>query len=209
LKKSPHSTNAALAEFWLANAVPGRLGLIHVDLVAANLISWGEKWVTPTGEPSSWTHCFMFIESRNDVPWIAESDVHVPLPGFRPKPDGPQQNSVLKWSSTMIDRASVLDPGLTPEQFEQAEAKARALLSAGYTYRFSELAEAWVAMMKHDLTYVGPMHREDSMHCGHFLRACLAAASCDPFGLNVLPHNTVPELFAQAFPQVAAWQRHE
>jgi hypothetical protein len=149
----------------------------------------------------------MFIEPRNGIPWIMESDVHVPLPGFMPKPDGPQENPVLKWSSQLIDRAAVLEPGLTPEEFQAAQQAARTLMAAGYSYRFAELAEAFVAMMKHDLMYRSPMHRDDSMHCGHFLREVLGAAGCDPFGPNVLPHNTVPELFAQAFPFIARWQK--
>ncbi len=181
--------------------------MIHVDFMAAKLINWVEKWVTPTGEPSPWTHAFIFIQPRNGVPWIAESDISVPLPGFLPKADGPQENPVLKWSSNMIDQAAVFDAGLTPEKSRTAEEAARHFMSAGYTYRFTDLADTFVAMMKRDLTYKGPLHRDDSMHCGHFLRECLCAAGCDPFGPKVLPHNTVPELFAQAFPQVAEWRK--
>ncbi|HEY3294715.1 MAG TPA: hypothetical protein VGL38_04720 [bacterium] len=207
MKKSPRLTDPNLLEFWRTYAAPGRIGLIHINFVAAKLINWGEKWVTPTGEPSPWTHVFMFTKPRRGMPWIAESDFHVPLPGFLPKPDGPQENPVQKWSSTTIDRAAVVDTGLTHEQFEAAEHAAQHLMSSGYSYRFAELAEAWVAMLKHDLTYVSPLHRDDSMHCGHFLRECLSAAACDPFGPGVLPHNTVPELFAQKFSHIAEWSK--
>jgi hypothetical protein len=209
MNKSLPVPNPDLLAFWREHAMPGRIGILHIDFIAAKLITWGEKWVTPTGQPSIWTHSFMFLEPKDGIPWIAESDVHVPLPGFRPKPDGPQLNPVSKWSSLTVDRAAVLDTGLNDAQLHEAEQKVLELLHAGYTYRFTELAEAWVAMIKHDLTYTSPLHHEDSMHCGHFLRIVLGAAGCDPFGAAVLPHNTVPELFAQSFPIIAEWTKTE
>jgi hypothetical protein len=207
MKAYTREIDPALAAFWRAHAAPGRIGLIHIDMALAKLINWAEGLVTPNGEPSLWTHCFLFIESREGEPWIAESDAHVPLPGFRPKLDGPQENSIDKWAISVIDRALVVDAGLSIEQIRRTEATAKALIEAGYTYRYSELADAWIALLKKDLKYTGPLYSPDSMHCAHFLRECLKAAGCDPFGDNILPKNTVPEFFAQKFPPLAEWKK--
>ena len=99
----------------------------------------------------------------------------------------------------------MLDPALQDHQLTRFEEGVRQILRAGYTYRVGELAEAWVAMRKRDLRYRGRLHRDDSMHCGHFVRDCLRGAGCDPLGPGVLPENTVPELIARAFPVAAKW----
>jgi hypothetical protein len=205
MKVYGRSLNPQLLSFWYDHAALGRIGLIHIDLVTARLINWAESRVTPDGEPSPWAHVFVFLRPRHGVPWIAESDLNVPLPGFRPKPNGPQVNPIYKWSHPAVDRVAVLDPGLSDQQSARLEEGVREILRGGYTYRVGELAEAWLAMLKHDLTYRGRFHREDSMHCGHFVRECLRLMDCDPFGPDVLPENTVPELIAHAFPVVAEW----
>ena len=206
MKTFGRSINPQLLSFWYEHAAFGRIGLIHVDLVTARLINWAERWVTTDGEPSAWAHVFIFLPLRNGIPWIAESDMNVPLPGFRPKPNGPQENLIYKWSHPAIDRAIVVDPGLNTAQLKKLQEGIRSILNAGFTYRVGELAEAWVAMVKRDLTYRGPLHRDDAMHCGHFVRECLKAADCDPFGPHILPDNTVPEHIAQVFPMIAEWQ---
>ncbi|RPH96383.1 hypothetical protein EHM69_01585 [candidate division KSB1 bacterium] len=205
MKAFSRSINPELLSFWYDYAAPGRIGLIQIDVVTARLINWVERRVTPSGEPSPWAHVFFFIRPRHGVPWIAESDMNVPLPGFRPKPSGPQKNLIYKWSHPGINRAAILDPGLSALQVEDLEKIIRRLLNAGYTYRVSELAEAWIAMVKQDLTYRGPLYHSDSMHCSHFVRECLRLIGCDPLGASVSPENTVPELIAQAFPVVAEW----
>jgi hypothetical protein len=205
MKVYSHTINSDLLAFWQENAVPGRIGLIHIDLITARLINWAQQRVTVDGAPSSWTHCFMFLDPRGDMPWITESDVRVPLPGFRPKPSGPQENPVDKWALEIVDRAVLVDPGLTPEQWSQLQVGEKRLLTAGYTYRYQELFEAWVALLKKDLAFRSPLHRDDSMHCGHYLRVLLQTVGIDPYGPSVLPENTVPELFSQVFPIVAEW----
>jgi hypothetical protein len=205
MKVYGRSLNPHLLSFWYEHAAVGRIGLVHIDIVTARLIGWAERRVTPDGEPSPWAHVFVFLKPRSGVPWIAESDLNVPLPGFRPKPNGPQENPIYKWSHPAVDHAVVLDPALQDHQLIQFEEGVRQILRAGYTYRVGELAEAWVAMRKHDLRYRGRLHRDDAMHCGHFVRDCLRGAGCDPLGPGVLPENTVPDLIAHAFPVVAEW----
>jgi hypothetical protein len=198
-----------LLTFWYRYGRPGRIGLIGLDTPPAKLIGWAERRVTPNGDVSAWVHVFMFSQKRHGVPWLVESDLHVPLPGFRPKPNGLQENAIYKWAHPLVTRARVVDAGLSDDQVARAVLEAQRLMQSGFTYRVSELAEAWVAMTKRDLRFRGRLHHEDAMHCGHFLRNCLRAADCDPFGSNVLPENTVPELFAQAFPTVAEWHGAE
>lgn len=205
MKAYSRSINPDLLRFWYDNAKPGLIGLVHIDFVTAKLINWVERRITPDGEPSPWAHVFLFLKPRHGIPWIAESDLFVPLPGVYPKPNGPQVNPIYKWSHPGVDRAIIVDPLLAVHQIERLEDVVGQLLRAGYTYRIGELAEAWVALNKHDLTYRGKLHRDDAMHCGHFVRECLHALNCDPFGPDILPDNTVPELVAQAFPAVAHW----
>ena len=198
-----------LLTFWYRHSRPGHIGLIGLDTVPARLIGWAEHWITPDSKPSDWVHVFLFTGRRHGVPWILESDLRVPLPGFRPKPNGPQENTIYKWSHPLIARAQIVDPGLSESQVAQVVQKAQIIMRTGYTYRVSELAETWVAMAKGDLRYRGRLRHEDSMHCGHFLRDCLRAADCDPFGAKILPENTVPEHFAQTFAVVAEWTQAE
>jgi hypothetical protein len=205
MKVYSRAINSELLDFWAKQARPGQIALIHIDLVTAKLINWAEKWVTPDGEPSPWTHCFMFIEPREGVPWITESDVAVPLPGYRPKPSGPQENPAEKWALEMIDHAAIVDPGLSPEQLDALKKVEQQILGDGYTYRYSGLLETGFAMFKGDLAYRNPLHRGDSMHCGHYLRVLLQSVGIDPFGEAVLPENTVPDLFGRSFPIVAEW----
>jgi hypothetical protein len=205
MKAFSRSINPELLSFWYAHAQAGRIGLVHIDIVTARLIGWVERRVTVHGEPSPWAHVFVFLRARSGVPWIAESDLNVPLPGFRPKPSGPQENPIYKWSHPAVDRVAVLETGMSDQQVLRFEQGVRQILRAGYTYRVGELASAWMAMLKRDLSYRGRLHRKDAMHCGHFVRESLRYAGCDPLDPDILPENTVPELIAQAFPVVAEW----
>lgn len=203
------SLNTQLLDFWYAHAAPGRIGLIGIDVITARLIGWAERHVTADHQPSPWAHVFLFIRPRHGVPWIAESDMPVPLPGFRPKPSGPQENPIYKWAHPAVDRAAVLDPGLSASEYLAVENGIAPFLKGEYRYRVSELAETWVALERHDPAFRGPLHRDDSMHCGHFVRACLRLVGRDPLCPDLLPENTVPEHLAQSFPVVAQWRRAE
>jgi hypothetical protein len=201
------SLNPALVEFWYAHVKPGQIGLVHLDFPPAKIINWAERFATPDGKPSPWAHGFIFLKPRNGVLWLAESDVNIPLPGFRSKPDGPQENVIYKWSHPMIDHAVVLDTGMTESQFDRIENIAAQLHQAGYTYGITSLLQSGIALAKKDLAYRARIGTETSMHCGHFLRACLMQAGIDPFGEAVLPENTVPALFPMVFPVIAEWKR--
>jgi len=210
VKATEGSLNPDLLSFWYEFASPGRIGLVHLDAPAARVINWAEKWVTPDGKPSWWTHVFLFTHPRSGVPWIAESDVSVPLPGFRQKISGPQENLIYKWCHPIVDRAAVADLQLSREQCDRLEAAAHALIRQRYTYRLSELAGTFLALATRDLRRRRSVRRmlrekDDSMHCAQFVRLCLSAAGCDPWGEPVRPENTVPEHYAQAFPIVAIW----
>ncbi|MBU0507566.1 hypothetical protein KKH27_01835 [bacterium] len=196
-----------LLAFWYEHARPGRIGLISIDVITARLIGWAERNLTPNREPSPWAHAFIFLRPRSGVPWIAESDMQVPLPGFRPKPNGPQENLIYKWSHPAVDRAVVLDPGLTEQQLLDVQRAITLYLDGGFRYSVSELAETWIALERGDPMFRGPLHRDDSMHCGHFIRSCLQSAGNDPLRSELLPENTVPEHLAQAFPVAAEWRR--
>jgi hypothetical protein len=199
--------NRPLLDFWYQYAQPGRIGLLHLDFLPAKVIGWAERQVTPGHKASLWVHVFLFGTPRHGIPWIFESDRNIPLPGFRPKPNGPQENPIYKWSHPFVDHAIVLDPRFEGDQVTKLLNKAAELVQSRYTYRFSELIDAWVAMERHDLHHRGRWHQNDSMHCGHFIRECLGAVGYDPFGPDILPDNTVPELFFQKIPALAEWIR--
>jgi hypothetical protein len=197
--------NSNLYEFYTAHAAPGRIGLIHLDFAPAKLINYGQKGLTKTGKSSLWVHAFLFTEQREGGWWIAESDVNVPLPGFRRKIDGPQENSIRKWSGQVVDRAAVLDAHLSEEQVRLALIRAQELQRAGYCYGLLALLGTWIAIKKKDLSYYSVFHRAKAMHCGCFVRECLMAAGNDPFGVNVLPENTAPELLYQRLSVIGEW----
>jgi hypothetical protein len=203
------SLNSELLEFWRIHGEPGRIGLVHLDFPPAKLINWAESWATPDGKPSPWVHCFIFLTPRDEMPWIAESDMNIPLPGFRPKADGPQENPVTKWSFSSVDQAIVLDTGIRPDQFQPIEHVAQMLHDQGYTYSVRSVLESAMALFRHDLSYRGPLHQPGSMHCGHFLRQCLALAGLDPFGPSVAAENTIPALFPTVFPTIGEWRRNQ
>jgi hypothetical protein len=205
MKIISRSLKPELVEFWYRHAKPGRIGLVHLDFPPAKLINWAERFAMPDGKPPPWAHCFLFLRPRNGVLWIAESDVFIPLPGFRIKPDGPQENLIYKWSHPLVDHAIVLDPGMNEDQFSRIENITSVLREAGYTYDITSLLQSGIALVRQDLTYRSAIRPGASMHCGHFLRTCLELAGIDPFGHSVLPENTVPALYPKVFPTVAEW----
>jgi hypothetical protein len=207
MKKSIDTINPELLEFWQTHGQPGRIGLIHLDYPPAKVINWAERFATPDGKPSPWVHCFLFLRKDDGYFRIAESDVYVPLLGIRPKPDGPQENSIRKWSHPLVDHVMVLDSGVTEEQFLRMEHAAQDLHEAGYTYGISSLVQSGIALVRQDMNYRGPLYQPTSMHCGHFLRHCLQLGHVDPFAASILPEHTVPALFPQVLPIVAEWER--
>ena len=207
MKVFGRSLDPQLLNFWYEQAAPGRIGLIGIDVITARLIGWAERRVTADHQPSPWAHAFFFLRPRHGVPWIAESDMQVPLPGFRPKPDGPQENPIYKWAHPAVTQAAVLDPGLSPTDLAAVEQRVAHFLKGGYTYRVSELAETWVSLERADPAFRGPLHRDDAVHCAQFVRECLQAAGRDPFPSDLLSENTVPEHLAQTLPIIAEWRR--
>ncbi|MDD5087423.1 MAG: hypothetical protein PHI18_01315, partial [bacterium] len=160
-------------------------------------------------QPSPWAHTFLFLQPRHGVPWIAESDLQVPFPGFRPRPNGPQENPIYKWAHPAVNQAIVLDPGLSPSELTAVQRRVHQFLHGGYTYRVSGLAETWVALERRDPAFRGPLHHDDAVHCAQFVRECMREAGRDPFLSDLLPENTVPEHLAQIFPRIAEWRRPE
>jgi hypothetical protein len=202
------SRNPELTAFYEEHARPGRMGLVHVDFAPAKLINWGQKRLTPDGKPSRWVHIFFFTEQRNQEWWIAESDVNVPLPGFRKNvTDGPQESPLRKWSGVVVDQAAIVDAGLTEAQTQMVFQRARELIAGGYFYGTFTLAGTWIAILKKDLSHRSILHRKKAMHCAHFVRECLIAAGCDPFGEKIRPANTAPETIYQTLNVIAEWKR--
>jgi len=171
------------------------------------LINWGQKRLTKDGKPSPWVHAFMFIESRDGVPWIAESDASVPWLGASKPVDGPQINSVVKWSGASVDRAVVLESPMSEEQYRIARARAEQLTHEHYHYSLIALAGTWIAVLKNNLQHRSILHRAKGIHCGEFVRACMSAAGADFLDDHVSLENTAPELIYQQFPIVAEWRR--
>lgn len=207
MKVFTRSLDSGLLDFWYTHAAPGRIGLIGIDVITARLIGWAERRVTANHQPSPWAHVFLFLRPRHGIPWIAESDLQVPLPGYRPKPNGPQVNPVYKWAHPAVTQAAVLDPGLSPSELTAVEKRIAHFLKGGYTYSLAELAETFVSLERQDPAFRGRLHRDDAVHCAHFVRECLQQAGRDPLPTDLLPENTVPEHYAQVFPIIAEWRR--
>jgi hypothetical protein len=202
-----YGINQDLLTFWLEHARPGRVGLIHLDFAPARIVNWGQKRLTRDGKPSRWVHAFMFIESRDSVPWIAESDARIPLPGFRKKVDGPQINSVKKWSGFVVDEAAVLESHLTEEQYRASRACVDELHRGNHIYSLVALVGTWVAIRKHDLRHHSILHRAKGMQCSQFVRQCIAAARRDFLDEDVSMENTAPEMVFQRLDLVAEWKK--
>lgn len=198
---------STLLEFWTEHGRPGRVGLIHLDFAPAKLINWGQKRLTRDGKPSPWVHAFLFIEERDGMPWIAESDLSLPLPGLRKPVNGPQLNSVAKWSGSRIDRAVVLDPHLTDEQYRHARMRAEKLLHEQYFYSLTALAGTWMAILRNDLRHHSLLHRARGMQCAQFVRQVLRTAEADFLGDEVSLENTAPEILYQRIELVREWTR--
>jgi hypothetical protein len=202
-----YSFDRYLQNFYVEHGMPGRIGLVHFNFVPAKLINWGQKKLTRNGKPSRWTHAFFFIEPREGIPWIAESDVKLPLPGFHNRSDGPQINSSRKWSSTIIDDAAILDPVLNSEQYGKVRAHTDCLLTCRLKYGLVALAGTWIAIQKNDLAHRNVFHRDSRMHCAQFVRECLKTASVDPWSDKIASFNLSPEALYQQFPVIAEWKR--
>lgn len=202
-----YSFDPELQNFFIKHGTPGLIGLVHFDFKPAFLINWGQKKLTRDGKSARFTHAFFFIEERDSIPWIAESDVNLPLPGFHNRKDGPQLNSSRKWSSTIIDDAAIVDPVLNEEQYKQMRSHADYLLQQGLKYGLIALAGTWIAIQKGDLSHQSILHHASRMHCSQFIRECLKAAGVDPWGERIASFNLAPEALYQEFPVIAEWTR--
>jgi hypothetical protein len=204
-----YTFDPGLQEFYRKYGKPGRIGLVHFDFKPALLINWGQKKLTRDGKPSRVTHAFFFIEGQEGIPWIAESDVNLPLPGFHNRLDGPQINSSRKWSTTIIDDAVIVDPVLSDDQYMHVRKHVDILLGQNLKYGLIALIGTWFAIRKQDLSHRSIFHRDSRIHCSQFVRECLRAAGVDPWGDCVASFNLTPEAIYQEYPAIADWTRRK
>jgi len=195
-----------LLRFWQANARPGYVGLIGIRFPLARLIGKSQAPLTPDGTPSLWAHAFIFQKGHDDIPWIYESDIGFPRRGIFHWMPQAQENPVTKWSTTRITQACVLEAGLDEGQVEAALVRAQQLISQGIRYRVRDLLATWLAIRRGKLEKENFLHSHDGLHCGAFVRTCLAAAGGDSVGDEIAVCNTVPEVLYQRLCLVARWE---
>ena len=198
--------NNDLLQFFTEHSKPGLIGLVGTNDTIGLAIREAQRSVTPDGNASLWSHCFIFGELRLDrrgagaitkSPYIFESDLKVNLfkPQFR---NGAQENWIGKWCKENIENAAVIDFGLLDDQKDTVVATALQLVDEQVLYPIHELLGTWWAIIMKKQWLPNPLDDPHAMYCSAFVRYCYKEAGKDFLAQGVSISNTTPEDIAEA-----------
>jgi hypothetical protein len=199
--------NEKLLRFFTDHYKPGIIGMVGTDDMVGMAIRQAQKEVTVNGEPSLWSHCFIFGDLRLDrrgaggakskSPYIFESDlkIHFIKPQIR---NGAQENWVGKWCGMEVESAAVIDFGLSQDDEDNILATALQLVADQVRYPIDELFGTWWAIIMKKRWLPNPLDDPHAMFCSAFTRYCYKEAGRDFLGPEISVSNTTPEDIAQA-----------
>jgi hypothetical protein len=199
--------NQDLLKFFMESYQPGIIGLVGTNDTIGVAIREAQRWITPDGAPSLWSHCFIFGEirfdrrgpgrSRSQSPYIFESDLKVDL--FKSQiRNGAQENWVGKWCAQKVETAAVIDFSLSGDQQQGILATALQLVDEQVRYPIYELLGTWWAIITRKQWKENPVDDPHAMYCSAFVRHCYKEAGKDFMGPDVSVSNTTPEHIALA-----------
>lgn len=199
--------NEKLLQFFRQYFRPGIIGLVGTKDMIGSAIRIAQKSLTPDGNASLWSHCFLFGELRLDrrksgnmktrSPYIFESDLQINL--IRPQVrNGAQENWYGKWCSEKVEHAALIDFGLSEDEKDDVLATALQLVDEQVLYPIQELLGTWWSVITGQQWFPNPVDDPHAMYCSSFVRHCYREAGKDFLGPEVSLSNTTPEHIAQA-----------
>lgn len=197
------STNPELVNFFKQCYAPARVCLVGASDIA-QIVRHGQSPLN-NGQPSKWSHAFIFGDIEGGQIEIYESEFGI---GFAPLSlrKGAQKSSLTKWCSNKIEHATVLDFKLSPEKQIQVMSVAERLVKEGLRYPAMGVVGTWIAMHTGTMNKQNPLCLGSSMYCSSFVRFCYQEADVDFLPYNS-PHisNTAPEHIAKTGKIIAEW----
>ena len=205
--------NPQLLEVFTSHYKPGIIGIVGTKGTIGMAIREAQSAVTVNGKPSLWSHCFIFGDLRLDrrgtggtmskSPYLFESDLHIDL--FKSQlRNGAQENWIGKHCREKVEKAAVIDFGLSENQRDDILATALQLVDEQVLYPIHELLGTWWAIIMKKQWLPNPVDDPHAMYCSAFTRYCYKEAGRDFIGLEVSVSNTTPEDIAQAGIKVGA-----
>ena len=201
-------TNPQVLQFFMDQYRPGLVGLVGTKDFLGKAIREAEKKITPDGEASKWSHCFILEETqwdrrgvngaRTKSPYMFESDLKVKL--FKPQiRNGAQENWIGKWCTEDVEHAAVIDFGLDDDQTASVLATALQLVDVQVLYPIQELLGTWWSIIAGRQWQANPLDDPHAMYCSSFVRYCYQEVGADFMGGSAVHvSNTTPEDLAQA-----------
>ena len=199
--------NLNLLRFFKDHYKPGIIGIVGTNGTIGMAIREAQKTVTPGGEASLWSHCFIFGDLRLDrrgqggsktkSTYIFESDLKVNV--FKPQlRNGAQENWIGKYCREKVENAAVIDFGLSESQIDDILSNALQLVDEQVLYPIQELLGTWWTIITKKEWRRNPVDDRHAMYCSSFVRYCYEKAGADFLGRKVNVSNTTPEHIAQA-----------
>ena len=208
--------NAQVLNFFTSNYGRGRVALIGSSDWIGEAVRAGQSGLTPTGQPSLWSHVFILGELRPDrrgqnqavghSPYLFESDLEV-NPLKAQLRNGAQENWIGKWCRNDIEHAAILDFGLSGSDQDAVLGTALQLCDEQIQYPLLGLVGTWLAIIMKRVWAPNPFDDPHAMYCSAFVRYCFQQAGRDFLGAAVALSNTAPEHIAQSAPFLAEWHR--
>ena len=184
----------------------GAIVIIGTTDVVGRAIREGQRKLTPDGEPSRWSHCFLCGETRLTLdaqgrkqvrkPYIFESDLNVELDRTSVR-NGAQENRLSKWCRSTVEHCAVIDTGLTGKQADRVLAAALHLVDRQVRYPVQDLVGTWLAIVNSRLWRANPLKSRNAMYCSAYVRHCYRRAGRDFVPGSVNLSNTAPEHIAR------------
>lgn len=185
----------------------GAMVLVGTNDLVGRAIRAGQRELTADGEPSRWSHSFLFGDRRltltpggrqaRPAAYIFESDLQVDLEHARVR-NGAQENWLGKWCLKTVEHCAVIDLGLSEEQADRVLATALHLVDRQMQYPVQDLVGTWLAIIRSKLWQSNPLKSRNAMYCSAYARHCYRAADADFVSRRVSLSNTAPEHLARA-----------
>jgi hypothetical protein len=213
-----NSVNGKLLQFFVDHYKPGTVGVVGTQDLIGMAIREAQREITPDGELSLWSHCFVLGELRWDrrgpeggatqSAYLFESDLKIKP--FSPQiRNGAQENWIGKWCSTDVANAAVIDFGLTDDLANAVLATALQLVDEQVLYPIGELLGTWWSIITSRQWQENPLNDPHAMYCSSFVRYCYREAGRDFVAGGVSVSNTTPEDVAQSGIKAGAMVKYQ
>jgi len=177
--------NQELYRFFVANYGRGRVVLVGTSDLIGEAIGVAQRSLTPDGEPSLWSHVFIFGEMRPDRrgpdsatgrnPYLFENDLHID-PLRVQVCNGAQENCIGKWCRDEVAHSAVLDFDLSQPEQDAVLGAALQLCDERLQYPILELVGTWLAIITERVWAPNPFDDPHAMYCSVFARYCYQQA---------------------------------